>query len=320
MKRIGVLTSGGDSPGMNSAIRAVVRSAIYYGLEVSGVKRGYEGLINGDIIDMNLSSVADIIHRGGTILKSARSEKFKTQEGFKRAIDVLDIFNIDGLVVIGGDGSLKGASELSEAGVPIIGLPGTIDNDLGYTDYTIGFTTAVNTVLYAISNIRDTSVSHGRANVIEVMGRHCGDIALYSGIAGGAESILVPGISLDIEEVCRRLLKGKNRGKLHSIIILAEGVDKEPYDLVKEIEAKTGIETRLTVLGHIQRGGSPVAFDRIIASRMANRAVELLNSGIYGKAIGIKGNEIIEYNIDEALKMKRDINQNLYDLARILSI
>ncbi|QEK11591.1 6-phosphofructokinase [Crassaminicella thermophila] len=320
MKKIGVLTSGGDSPGMNAAIRAVVRAGIYNGLKVVGIKRGYEGLINGDIEEMKLSSVADIIHRGGTMLRTARSEAFKTEEGFKKALNVIKIFGIEGIVVIGGDGSLKGAERLSQAGIPTIGLPGTIDNDLAYTDYTIGFDTAINTVLHAISNIRDTSTSHGRANIVEVMGRHCGDIALYAGLAGGAESIIVPEEEFSIDEVCKRLIQGKNRGKLHSIIILAEGASKNSYAIAKEIEEKTGIEVRITILGHIQRGGSPTAFDRILASQMGSKAVDLLIQGKKSRAVGIKGNEICDFDILEALSMKKKMNKDLYALTKILSI
>ncbi|MCT4606462.1 MAG: 6-phosphofructokinase [Marinisporobacter sp.] len=320
MKKIGVLTSGGDSPGMNAAIRAVVRSGIYNGLKVVGVKRGYEGLISGDIEDMNLSSVADIIHRGGTMLRTARSEAFKTKEGFEKALNVINIFGIEGIVVIGGDGSLRGAEKLSQAGIPTVGLPGTIDNDLAYTDYTIGFDTAINTVLNAISHIRDTSTSHGRANIVEVMGRHCGDIALYAGLAGGAESIIVPEEKFSIDGVCKRLIQGRNRGKLHSIIILAEGVGGNSYEIKKEIEKKAGIDVRLTILGHIQRGGSPTAFDRILASRMGGHAVELLMKGKKGRAIGMKGNEICDTEISEALSIKKEINKSLYELAKQLSI
>ncbi|MFZ5966444.1 MAG: 6-phosphofructokinase [Bacillota bacterium] len=322
MKKIGVLTSGGDSPGMNAAVRAVVRSAIYHGLEVVGIKRGYEGLIKGDIEEMNLSSVADTIHRGGTILRTARSEEFKTDKGFQHALNVINIFGIDGIVVIGGDGSFRGAQKLSKAGISTIGLPGTIDNDLAYTDYTIGFDTAVNTVVNAISNIRDTSTSHGRANIIEVMGRHCGDIALYAGLAGGAESIIVPEEPFSIDEVCKRLIQGRNRGKLHSIIILAEGVikDGDARQLAKEIEEKTSIETRLTILGHVQRGGSPTAFDRVLASRMGGRAVELLLDNKTSRVVGIRGNDICDFDIDEALSMEKSIDKNIYELAKILSI
>ncbi|WP_069648947.1 6-phosphofructokinase [Caloranaerobacter ferrireducens] len=319
MKTIGVLTSGGDAPGMNAAVRAVVRTAIYNGLKVMGVKQGYNGLISGNIEEMNLSSVADIIHRGGTILRTARCEEFKTEEGRKKALTVLKVFGIEGLVVIGGDGSFQGAKKLSELGVPTIGIPGTIDNDLGYTDYTIGFDTAVNTVLDAISKIRDTSTSHGRAVIVEVMGRHCGDIALYAGLAGGAESVIVPEEGFDIDDVCKRLIQGRNRGKLHSIILLAEGVGKA-YELGEEIQEKTGIETRVTVLGHIQRGGSPTAFDRILASKMGAKAVELLLEGKSGRVIGVKGNELFDMDIDEALALEKNFDKGMYNLTKILSI
>jgi len=319
LKRIGVLTSGGDAPGMNAAIRAVVRSSIYNNIRVMGIKEGYNGLINGNIEDMNLSSVADIIHRGGTILRTARSEEFKTEDGRNKALNVIRVFGLDGIVVIGGDGSFKGAQKLSELGIPTIGIPGTIDNDLGYTDHTIGFDTAVNTVVDAIGRIRDTSTSHGRANIVEVMGRHCGDIALYSGLAGGAESVIVPEEGFDIDDVCKRLIQGRNRGKLHSIIILAEGVGNA-YELGKEIQNNTGIETRATILGHLQRGGSPTAFDRIIASKMGARAVDLLLEGKSARAIGVRGNELFDLDIEDALAMEKKFDKDMYNLTKILSI
>ena len=319
MKKIGILTSGGDSPGMNAAVRAVVRRALYEGIEVCGIRRGYEGLIKGDVFDMDISSVADIIHRGGTFLGTARSLEFKTDEGFQKARNIIDIFGIDGMVVIGGDGSMAGAQKLSNAGIPTIGIPGTIDNDLGYTEYSIGFHTAVNTVLSAIGNIRDTSTSHGRANIIEVMGRACGDIALYAGVAGGAESILIPEKEVDMDTVCKRIINGVNRGKLHSIIILAEGAKIDSKDLVSEIESIAGMETRMTVLGHIQRGGIPTAFDRIIASKFGSRAVELLKEGIGGRAVGIQGTKVIDLDINEALSVEKVIDQDLYEMAEILS-
>ena len=319
MKTIGVLTSGGDAPGMNAAIRAVVRSGIYNDIKVIGVEGGYNGLINANIRQMNLSSVGDIIHRGGTILKTARCEEFKTEEGRKKALDVLNIFGIEGLVVIGGDGSFQGAQKLSHEGIKTIGLPGTIDNDLAYTDYTIGFDTAVNTVLSSVSNIRDTSTSHGRANIIEVMGRHCGDIALYAGLAGGAESIIVPEEEFSVEDVCRKLINGRNRGKMHSIIMLAEGIGNG-FNLAKEVEEKTGIETKVTVLGHIQRGGTPTAFDRVLASRMGAKAVELLMEDKSGRAVGIRNNEIMDLDINEALSHKKVFERDIYKLTKILSI
>ncbi|MBE6081440.1 6-phosphofructokinase [Sporanaerobacter sp. PP17-6a] len=319
MKTIGILTSGGDAPGMNAAIRAVVRTGIFNKMKVMAVKQGYNGLINGDIDEMNLSSVADIIHRGGTIIRTARSEEFMTEKGLKKALNVIDVFGIDGLIILGGDGSFRGAQTLNERGIACVGIPCTIDNDMGYTDYTIGFFTAVETVVDAISKIRDTSASHGRANIIEVMGRRCGDIALYSGMAGGAESIIVPEEELDVDKVCKRLIQGRNRGKLHSIIILAEGVGNA-YELSKSIEEKTDIETRVTILGHIQRGGTPTAFDRIVASRMGFKAVELLMEGKSGVAVGIKENKIYSIPLEEALNVEKVFDEKMFDIAKVLSI
>ncbi len=320
MKRIGVLTSGGDAPGMNAAIRAVVRTGIFNGMEVCGIRRGYEGMIDGDIVEMDISSVSDIIQRGGTILRTARSQRFMTPEGFDRAVCMLENFKIEGIVVIGGDGSFRGGADLTKAGVPFIGIPGTIDNDLAYTDYTLGFDTAVNTVLGAVSNIRDTSSSHGRTTVIEVMGRNCGDIALYAGLAGGAEAILIPEEKPDIKGICRDIISGKNRGKLHSIIMRAEGVGITSEELVKAITDKTGSETKLVVLGYIQRGGSPTAADRILASRLGCRAVELLLSNSASRAVGVSGGALVDYEITEALGMTRPKSDRLMELARILSI
>ncbi|NLW23403.1 MAG: 6-phosphofructokinase [Tissierellia bacterium] len=319
MKTIGVLTSGGDAPGMNAAIRAVVRTSIYNKARILGIKQGYNGLLNGDIEEMNLSSVADIIHRGGTMLRSARCDEFKTERGINKALNIIQVFGIDGLVILGGDGTFRGAKNLKDAGVPVVCIPCTIDNDMGYTDYTIGFFTAVETVVDAISKIRDTSTSHGRANIVEVMGRECGDIALYAGLAGGAESIIVPEIEPDIDEVCRKIIQGRNRGKLHHIIVLAEGIGNA-YQVAKEIEDKTGAETRVTILGHIQRGGTPTSFDRIMASKMGNMAVELLLSNQFGKAIGIKCNQIINVDLDEALNSEKVFDKQMYEITKILSI
>lgn len=319
MKTIGVLTSGGDAPGMNAALRAVVRMGIYNNIRVMGIRQGFQGLIEGDIDDLGLHSVADIIHRGGTLLRTARSEAFMTDEGFKQALNVLDVFNIDGLVVLGGDGSFKGARSLAQAGIKTIGIPCTIDNDLAYTDKTIGFFTAVETVVEAISKIRDTSSSHGRANVIEVMGRNCGDIALYAGLAGGAESIIVPEIDYDIDKICAKAMVGRNRGKLHNIIILAEGVGN-PYEIARTMEEKTGIETRVTVLGYLQRGGTPTTMDRIYASLMGKKAVDLLMQGKSNRVLGVKCNEIIDMDIDEALDMVKEFNVEMYETADILSL
>ncbi|HBM76098.1 MAG TPA: 6-phosphofructokinase [Clostridiaceae bacterium] len=318
MKTIGVLTSGGDAPGMNAAIRAVVRSGIDKGMKVMGIMRGYNGLINGEIIEMNRSSVSDIIHRGGTILRTARCEEFKTEEGREKGANVLKVFGIEGIVVIGGDGSFKGAEKLSELGFESIGVPGTIDNDLAYTDYTIGFDTALNTVLDAINKLRDTSASHERISIVEVMGRKCGDIALYSGLAGGAENIIVPEVEFNIDDLCKTILEGRLKGKLHNIIVLAEGVG-HANEIAEQIQEITGLETRATILGHIQRGGSPSAFDRVLASKLGNRAVELLNENQGSRVVGIKGNEVIDCDIKEALSMKKEINRDMLELARVLS-
>lgn len=318
MKTIGVLTSGGDAPGMNAAIRAVVRSGIANGIRVMGINRGYSGLINGEISEMTRHSVSDIIHKGGTILKTARSEEFKTEEGRKKAAKVLEVFGIDGLVVIGGDGSLRGAQLLSKLGVSTIGLPGTIDNDLAYTQYTIGFDTAQNTVLDAINKIRDTSSSHQRVSIVEVMGRNCGDLALYTGIGGGAEKVIMPEKGYDLNELCKVILEGKVHGKMQNLIILAEGVGGAEK-LAKEVEEITGMETRATVLGHIQRGGSPSAFDRLIASTMGAKAVELLIEGKSSRVVGLMNGKIDDMDIDEALSMKRDFNDQLYNLSHVLS-
>lgn len=320
MKRIAILTSGGDSPGMNAAIRAAVRACVYHGLEIYGVEKGYEGLIDGDIRPMDVSSVADILHKGGTMLKTARSDRFMTLEGRKRAKMMLDSFGIEGLIVVGGDGSLRGASELAELGVTVMGLPGTIDNDLGYTDYTIGFDTSVNTVLSAISNIRDTSSSHERTTIIEVMGRHCGDIAVYAGLTGGAESILIPEEEVDINAICRKMIQGRNRGKAHNIIMKAEGIDIPTQELADMLKERTGMETKIVVLGYIQRGGSPTARDRMLASRMAYKAVELLMEDSESRAIGIQGEEIVHYDLFDAIKMTREHDKRIMELADILSI
>lgn len=322
MKTIGILTSGGDAPGMNAAIRAVVRSAIYYGCKVYGINRGYKGLLEEDLMEMNLSSVGDIIHRGGTMLKSSRCEEFKTEEGRKLGVKVLKKYGIDCLVVIGGDGSFNGAKKLSEMGFPAIGIPGTIDNDLEYTDYTIGFDTAMNTVIDAIGKIRDTSSSHERVNIVEVMGRNCGDLALYAGIAGGAETIIVPEVDVKLDEIALRLKTTQKRGKRHSIIVMAEGVEKvgSASDLKKVLTEEAGADVRVTVLGHVQRGGSPTAFDRILASRFGYRAVELLLEGKSSRVVGIKDNKIIDLDIQEALAMPKTFNRELYEMAKVLSI
>ena len=314
MKNIAVLTSGGDAPGMNAAIRAVVRMGINSGFDVFGVRKGFRGLINGDFEKMNESSVSDIIQRGGTILQTARSEEFKTEEGQDKAVKMAKIFDIEGLGVIGGDGSFAGAKKLSEKGVACIGVPGTIDNDLAYTDYSIGFDTAVNNVLDAINRIRDTSSSHERASIIEVMGRYSGDIALYAGLAGGAEGIIVPEMGFELDDICRLLIERRNKGKLHSIIILAEGVG-DAKQLEQQIMENVDIEVRSTILGYTQRGGSTSAFDRILASRLGARAVELLAEGKSARVVGIRDNKLIDMDIAEALSMKKVFPRELYELA-----
>lgn len=319
MRKIGVLTSGGDSPGMNAAIRAVVRCGIDAGIEVYGIERGYEGLLDGDIRQMDRSSVGDILHRGGTILKTARSERFRQPEWIDRAAEILHTFGIEGLVVIGGDGSLHGGEELSRRGIKVMGLPGTIDNDLNYTDYTIGFDTAVNTVLDAISKIRDTSSAHDRTTVIEVMGRHCGDIALYAGLAGGAECVLIPEEPVDVNAVIRKIIEGSNRGKLHSIIIKAEGTEPSSEELVKKIEHLTGKETRLVVLSYLQRGGSPSLRDRLLATMCAAKAVELLKEDSPSKAIGTSEGKVTAYDLSEALDFPKEVDKEMFDLIDVLS-
>lgn len=319
MKTIAILTSGGDAPGMNAVIRSVVRTAIYNDLKILAIKEGYNGLIKGDIETMTLSSVADIIHRGGTILRTARSDEFMTEEGINQALEVIKKFKIDAIVALGGDGTLRGARELTRRGIKIIGVPCTIDNDLGYTDYTIGFLTAVETAVSAISKLRDTSESHGRAIVLQVMGRNCGDIALYSGIAGGAESIVIPEVELDIDAIIKKIKNGKKRGKKHHIIVAAEGA-LDAYELARIIEEKGAIETRVTVLGYVQRGGVPTVQDRILASDFGYEAVNLLLSGKSGLALGYRSGKIIEVDIDEALETKKAFDKDQLKMVDILSI
>lgn len=319
MKKIGVLTSGGDSPGMNAAIRAVVRKGIFHGLEVYGIYNGYSGLISGKIQKLELGSVGDIIHRGGTMLYTARCEEFKTIEGQKKGIEQLKKFGIEGLVVIGGNGSYMGARKLTEHGYPCVGVPGTIDNDIPGTDYTIGFDTALNTVIQAIDKIRDTATSHERTYVIEVMGRDAGDIALWSGLAGGAETILIPEADFKIEEIIDRLKRGHERGKKHSIIIVAEGVGSG-VEIGQKIKEMTNFETRVSVLGHIQRGGSPTAFDRVLASRLGAYAVELLLNGKGGRCVGIQNNQLVDHDILEILDQPHTVDKSMYKLSKELSI
>ncbi len=319
MKRIAVLTSGGDAPGMNAAIRAVVRTSIYNGLEVYGVNYGYKGLIEKNINVMDIYSVADIIQRGGTILYTARCMEMYEESGVDTAVETLNEYGIEGLVVIGGDGSYKGAEKLSKKGINVVTLPGTIDNDISSTEYAIGFDTAVNTALNGIARIRDTSHSHNRVNVVEVMGRNSGYIALYSGIAGGAESIIIPEKEVNIDAICEKMTKGKDRGKLHSIIVLAEGAG-DCEVICKEIEKKTGVTARSTNLGYIQRGGSPSAFDRILASKMGAMAVEALLEGKTNRAMCYQKGRYLDMDIDEALKVEYKLDEEGYRIASMLSI
>ncbi|GAB4074999.1 6-phosphofructokinase [Barrientosiimonas marina] len=319
MKKLGVLTSGGDAPGMNAAIRAVVRKAIYHNIEVFGIHNGFQGLIDGHIEQMDIGSVGDIIQRGGTILHSARCEAFVTDEGQSRGIEQMEKRGIEGLIVIGGDGSFRGAQALSEKGYPCIGIPGTIDNDIAGTDFTIGFDTALNTVIEAIDKIRDTASSHERTFIIEVMGRNAGDLALWAGLADGAESILIPEKQDAMEDIIDRLKRGQERGKKHSIIILAEGVGSA-FDYADDIKRTADLETRVTVLGHIQRGGSPTASDRVLASRLGAEAVDLLQAGQAGKVAGIQNNQLVHHDISDILSKKHTIDMNMFQLSKELSI
>lgn len=319
MKRIAVLTSGGDAPGMNAAVRAVVRKGIYEGLEVYGVKYGFRGLVNGDLKKMELGDVGDYIQRGGTFLHSARYPEFASEEGQLKGIEQLEKFGIDALVVIGGDGSYHGAEALTKRGFNAIGLPGTIDNDISGTDFTIGFDTACNTALDAIDRIRDTASSHDRTFIIEVMGRNCGDIALYAGIAGGADAIIVPEEKFDIHKIVEQLNVRRARGKAHSIIVLAEGVMSGP-EFAAELDKYGDFDSRASVLGHIQRGGNPTTADRVLASRLGARAVELLLEGKGGLAVGIVANQIVENDITAVLQNKSEMDHRLFELSKELSI
>ncbi len=319
MKKIAVLTSGGDSPGMNAAIRAVVRKGIYHDLEVYGIYHGFHGLVNGNIEKLELGSVGDIIHRGGTILRSARLPEFVNPEVQKQGLEQLHKHGIEGLVVIGGDGSYRGANALTNLGFPCVGVPGTIDNDISGTEFTIGFDTAINTVIDAIDKIRDTASSHDRTFVIEVMGRGAGDIALWSGLAGGAETILIPEEKETIDNIIDRLNRGKQRGKRHSIIVVAEGV-MSGVKLAEQLKERIDADVRVSVLGHIQRGGSPSATDRFLASRLGARAVELLLEGKGGRAVGIVKNTIVDHAISEIINQPHKIDNEIIRLAKELSI
>lgn len=324
MKTIAVLTSGGDAPGMNAAIRAVVRTGCENGMKVLGIRRGYNGLMNGDMYEMNLRTVSDIIHRGGTMLYSARSPEFKTEAGMQKALDVCKANGIEGIVIIGGDGSFRGARDLSLKGIPCIGVPGTIDNDIACCDYTIGYDTAMNTVMDMVDRIRDTTESHDRCSVVEVMGRRAGYIALNSGIAIGATAILIPEVDFDIEkDVIERMKRTQKTDKKHFIIIVAEGVSEKiggVEHLAKVIEEKTGVESRATILGHVQRGGSPSLRDRLVGSQMGNYAVHLLMQGIGNRVVAMQREQVVDYDIYEALNMKKSIDLDLYRIALEISI
>lgn len=318
MKKIGVLTSGGDAPAMNAAIRAIVRKGIAENFEVYGIYYGYEGLIKGTIKKMEVGTVGDIIHRGGTILYSARSERFRTEEGQKLAAEQLKKHQIESLVVIGGDGSIRGAQSLTKYGIHVIGVPATIDNDIYGIDYTIGFDTALNTVIESVDKIRDTATSHERTYVVEVMGRDAGDLALYAGLAAGAESIIIPEKEVPFQEVIQRLKNARARGKKHSIIILAEG-SGDGAEYARQIETSINEETRITVLGHVQRGGSPSAKDRVLASTLGGMAVDLIGEGESGKIVGYRNEQLIAQPIDEVLSKKHSIHKELYKLSKDLS-
>ena len=318
VQTIGVLTSGGDAPGMNAAIRAVVRQAIARGKKVKGIKRGYAGLLQEEIIDMDAHSVSEIIQRGGTILQTARCLEFIEPEVQKKAADICKKHGIDGLVVIGGDGSFKGAQKLAALGINTIGLPGTIDLDIACTEYTIGFDTAVNTAMEAIDKVRDTSTSHERCSIIEVMGRGAGYIALWCGIANGAEDVLLPArYDYDEQAPVNHIIEGKKKGKQHHIIINAEGIGHSA-SMAKRIEAATGIETRATILGHMQRGGSPTCKDRVYASTMGALAVDLLCKGASNRVVGYRHGEFVDFDIDEALAMTKGIDEYQFEICNTL--
>lgn len=329
MKTIAVLTSGGDAPGMNAAIRAVVRTGCENGVRVLGIRRGYHGLMTGDMYEMNLRTVSDIIHRGGTMLYSARSKEFCTEAGMQKAIDICKENEIEGIVVIGGDGSFRGARDLSVRGINCVGIPGTIDNDIACCDYTIGYDTCLNTIMDMVDRIRDTSESHDRCTVVEVMGRRAGYLALNAGIAVGATAILIPELDFNIErDIIDRMRRTQKTGKMHFIIVVAEGVNEKLESqgingvsaLAKYIEHNLGVESRATVLGHVQRGGSPSVKDRVVGSQMGNYAAHLLLNGIGNRVVAIQKEQIVDYDIIEALNMKKSIDLSLYDTAMEISI
>ena len=320
IKTIGVLTSGGDAPGMNAAVRAVVRTALSKGIKVIGIQRGYNGLLNGEVREMNLRSVSEIIHRGGTILYTARCLEFVTAEGQKKGAEKCKELGIDAMVVVGGDGSFKGARALANLGIPCIGIPGTIDNDIACSEYTIGYDTAMNTAVEMIDKLRDTTQSHDRCSVVEVMGRNAGYIALNVGIATGALAILIPERPYDLDhDIISRMNQTQKTGKKHFIVIVAEGVG-HAQELANEIQARTGIDSRATVLGHVQRGGSPTLRDRVTASQMGYHAVNLLEKGIYNRVVAVSADKIVDYDINVALSMHEAIDTMMLDVANTISI
>ena len=319
MKTIGILTSGGDAPGMYAAVRAVVRTAIANGMTVKGIMRGYNGLIENDIVDLNARSVSDIIGRGGTMLYTARSPRFREEEGILEGVKTCKEHGIEGVVVIGGDGSFRGARDLSLHGIPCVGIPGTIDNDIACTEYTIGFDTAMNTAMEMVDKIRDTSQSHDRCSIVEVMGRNAGHLALQCGVAVGAASIVVPEVPITMDEIVEKIRRMQKTGKRHFIIVVAEGVGKVD-EMAKHIESATGVVTRATVLGHVQRGGNPTVRDRVVATQLGHAAVELLREGKGNRVVGIKDNKVVDYDIYEALNMTKDLDMEMYNIANITSI
>lgn len=318
MKKIGVLTSGGDAPGMNAAIRAVVRTAISKDMEVMGIYRGYNGLINGDIKPLSVRSVSDVIQHGGTMLYTARCKEFRFEEGLQKAKKTCLEQGIEGIVVIGGDGSFRGAADLSARGIPCVGIPGTIDNDISMSEYTIGYDTAMNTAMQMVDKLRDTSQSHDRCSVVEVMGRHAGFIAVNTGVACGATCIIVPEIPWTIEAVCEKIKQTRATGKHHFIVVVSEGVGNSA-EIAKNIEMNTGVESRATILGHVQRGGSPTIRDRVAASELGYYAVHLLAEGKGNRVVGIQNNKIVDYDIQEALSMKKPFENDLFRISDEIS-
>ena len=311
--KIGVLTSGGDAPGMNAAVRAVCRSALYKGMEVVGIMRGYNGLLNGEVVEMNAKTVSGIIQRGGTCLYTARCNEFRNMDGVLKGKKKCEEMGLDGIVVIGGDGSFRGAADLSKAGIPCIGIPGTIDNDIACTDYTIGYDTAMNTAMEMVDKIKDTAQSHDRCSVVEVMGRNAGYIAINVGLAVGAEAVITPEEDYDIDAICEKIKNTMKNGKNHFVVVVAEGVGKTD-EITKIISDKTGVETRATILGHVQRGGSPTVRDRVVATQMGYHAVELLEKGIGNRVVGMKDNKVYDVDIQEALSMKKPFEDELYKI------